>query len=221
MSFVATLNAKNKVAPQWTVLALLASVIVPDQVTKWLAWRDASTVSINFGGNPFVGHTVGKWFANPVVGGLLDLLDVGLLSVVVLLLMSRRYPAIIRFSGALMVGGWCSNLLDRLGMHYITAPGSVRGAVDFIHIGPYYFNVADFFITGATLIFLLAIGYVWAGKRLDASIAALRRPRLPARARLLVVAGTVGLIVMVTLGAAHDGGLTAPVTATSASAMSE
>jgi len=34
--------------------------------------------------------------------------------------------------GALVIGGWSSNLLDRLGMHYWTAPGSVRGAVDFI-----------------------------------------------------------------------------------------
>src|SRR5690349_2248990 len=173
MSFQArTWTRTNTFGPQWTVLLLLVSVIVPDQVTKWWAWRDVSTVSINFGGDPLVGHTVGGWYANPLAGALLDLLDVGLLSIVVSLLMRRRYPAIVRFSGALMVGGWCSNLLDRLGMHYITAPGSVRGAVDFIHIGPYYFNVADFFIAGATLIFLLAIGYLRAGKRLLASIVA-------------------------------------------------
>src|SRR5882762_335425 len=135
MNFDARVWARqNKFGPQWTVPALLASVIVPDQVTKWWAWRDVPMVSINFGGNPLVGHTVGGWYANPLVGALLDVLGAALLSIAVLMLMRRRYPAIVRFSGALMLGGWSSNLLDRLGMHYVTAPGSVRGAVDFIHL---------------------------------------------------------------------------------------
>jgi hypothetical protein len=55
-----------------------------------------------------------------------------------------------------MVGGWASNLLDRLGMHYWTAPGSVRGAVDFMSVGGRSWNLADFFIIGATPLFLLA-----------------------------------------------------------------
>ena len=57
-----------------------------------------------------------------------------------------------------MTGGWVSNLLDRLGIHHWTAPGSVRGVVDFMHIGAHYYNVADFFIIGCTPLFLLAAG---------------------------------------------------------------
>jgi hypothetical protein len=56
-----------------------------------------------------------------------------------------------------MLGGWSSNLLDRLGMHYLTAPGSVRGAVDFLHLGGAYYNLADLFIIAATPLFLLAV----------------------------------------------------------------
>jgi hypothetical protein len=31
--------------------------------------------------------------------------------------------------------------------------------VDFIHLGPHYYNVADFFIIGCTSLFVLAAGY--------------------------------------------------------------
>lgn len=41
-------------------------------------------------------------------------------------------------------------------MHYWTAPGSIRGAVDFIGAGGRSWNLADFFIIGATPPFLLA-----------------------------------------------------------------
>jgi hypothetical protein len=53
-----------------------------------------------------------------------------------------------------MVAGWSSDLLDRLGLHTLTAPGSVRGAVDFIELGHAYYNVADFVIVGATALLL-------------------------------------------------------------------
>jgi len=132
---------------------------VLDQATKWWAWRDAPTAHINFGGDPLVGPTVGGWYANPVTGALLDLLSAAMLTVAVQILLRRRLPTVLRVSAALAIGGWVSNLLDRLGMHYVTAPGSIRGAVDFIHIGNYYVNVADFFIVGATLVLLLAHGH--------------------------------------------------------------
>lgn len=79
-----------------------------------------------------------------MTGALLDLLDFGLLSVAVSVLVLRRLPPVVGVSGSLMFGGWVSNLLDRLGIHYFTAPGSVRGAVDFIRIGHHYGNVGDF-----------------------------------------------------------------------------
>jgi hypothetical protein len=59
-------------------------------------------------------------------------------------LIRTGHPSGSTVCGSLMVGGWSSNLLDRLGMHYWTAPGSIRGAMDFINIGGYYYNFADF-----------------------------------------------------------------------------
>jgi len=73
-----------------------------------------------------------------------------------------------------MTGGWASNLLDRLGIHYWNAPGRVRGVVDFIHLGPHYYNVADFII-GCTSLFVLAAGHQ--------GVRAVWRPAAPGRGR--------------------------------------
>ncbi len=196
---------------QWTVFAL-AAVIVTDQATKWWAWREVPHARINFGGDPLVGPAVDRWYADPVTGAVLDFLGAVVLVLAVFAFVRRRHPAVLRASAALAIGGWISNLLDRLGMHRLTAPGSVRGAVDFVPIGRYYFNVADFFIIGATLVFLGAHAYRW----VTTSLPAIRpektytqaRLRLPAR--IGAVTGLTALVVAVTLGAAHYGGVTAP-----------
>ncbi|GAB3574744.1 hypothetical protein GCM10027445_36110 [Amycolatopsis endophytica] len=60
---------------------------------------------------------------------------------------------------ALAVAGWASNLLDRLGLHFWTPPGSVRGAVDFIEIGNSVFDVADFVITAGTVLLVAVAGH--------------------------------------------------------------
>jgi hypothetical protein len=111
-----------------------------------------------------------------------------------------------------MVGGWASNLLDRLGMHYLTAPGSVRGAVDFIGIGQQCWNLADFFIVGATPLFLLATVQLArrAASRPAASPAARHSPR--ARKPAVAVAGAA-VVMTVALGATHHGSLTKPAPA--------
>lgn len=190
------------------VLSLLVVVVVLDQLAKWWAWRHAPGTRINSGGDVLVGHTIGAWYSGPVTGALLDLLDVGLLSIAVSVLARWRVTAAVGVPAALMTGGWVSNLLDRLGAHYWTAPGSVRGVVDFIHIGKHYYNVADFFIIGGTPVFLLAAGYQ--------AVRAARPPRtavsLPARSRLLALAripalAGAGLILVVALGAANYGGV--------------
>jgi lipoprotein signal peptidase len=195
------------------VLALLVAVVVLDQVAKWWAWRHVSWTRINSGGDLLTGRTIGAWYAGPVTGALLDLLDVGLLSVAVWILARRRATAVVAVTGALMTGGWGSNLVDRLGMHYWTAPGSVRGVVDFIHIGGYYYNAADLFIIGCTPLFLLAAGYqgVRAARRPVAAGSAPppARSRLRARVRIPALAGA-GLILVVALGAANYGGMSAP-----------
>jgi hypothetical protein len=100
--------------------------------------------------------------------------------------------------------------LDRLGIHYWTAPDSVRGVVDFIHIGGYYYNIADFFIIGCTPLFLMAAGYqgVRRGRRpvTAGSVLPPARSRARARVRIPALAGA-GLILVVALGAANYGGV--------------
>jgi hypothetical protein len=87
------------------VITLLASVIVLDQAAKWLAWRHVSGAEINPGGDVFTGRTIGGWYSGPVTGALLDLLDFGVLSIAVFLLVRSR-PAAVVVPGALMIGGW-------------------------------------------------------------------------------------------------------------------
>jgi lipoprotein signal peptidase len=204
-----------------TVLALLAAVVLVDQTAKWWAWRHIPWTKINSGGDLLVGPTIGTLYAGRVTGALLDLLDVGLLSIAVSLLARRQTTAAVRVPGALMIGGWGSNLLDRLGLHYWTAPGSVRGVVDFIHIGGYFYNLADFFIIGCTPLFLLAAGYqaVRAVRAARRPVAARRVPppvRSRARALPIPALASAGLILVVALGAANYGGVNAAAARTPA-----
>jgi hypothetical protein len=125
-----------------------------------------------------------------------------------------------------MIGGWSSNLFDRLGMHYWTAPGSVRGAIDFIPIGQgYYCNVADIFIVGGTILFVSAVCARYWGKWATArqpateSVAPTTQRRPLVLARLSVLTGAVGLIVAVGIGAMNYGGVTAPIESVSVTAQ--
>ena len=192
------------------MLALIVAVAVVDQAAKWWAWRHVPWTKINSGGDVLVGPTVGGWYAGPVSGALLDLLDVGFLGIALALLVRCRVPAAVSVPGALMIGGWCSNLLDRLGAHYWTAPGSVRGVVDFIHLGGHYYNVADLFIISCTPLFLLAAVYhrVRAARRSAAARSVPPPARGWARTRIPALAGA-GLILVVALGAASYGDVTA------------
>jgi lipoprotein signal peptidase len=191
------------------VLFLLATVIVVDQAAKWWAWRHVAGAHINPGGDFLTGPTVGGWYAQPVPGALLDLLDVGLVSFAVTILARRRRLTAVTVCGALMVGGWGSNLLDRLGMHYWTAPGSIRGAVDFINTGGHCYNLADFIIVGATTVFLLAAAGLT--RRAASRPAAAAAPAACSWPRAPVIALAVaGLVITVALGAAYNGRLLRP-----------
>jgi lipoprotein signal peptidase len=176
---------RDRTRQRVVVLVLLIVVVALDQSVKWWAWRDVAWARINSGGDALVGQTVGAWYAGRVTGALLDVLDFGLLSVAAWGLTRCRATATVVVPGALMTGGWISNLLDRLGIHDWTAPGSVRGVVDFMHIGAHYYNIADFFIIGCTPIFLLAAGYqgVRAARRLIAA-ASVSPVRSQERARI-------------------------------------
>lgn len=205
-------NGKKRISQRFMVFTMLAAIIVVDQVVKWWAWRHVAGVMINPGGDFLTGPTIGRWYANPVTGALLDLVDFGLVSIAAAILARRRRPAAITVCGSLMVGGWASNLLDRLGMHYWTAPGSIRGAVDFIGVGDKSWNVADLLIIGATPLFLFVTAWLAmrAANRSGTSPArhAIRSaPR--ARVPIMAVAGAA-LTMTVALGATHHGGLTKP-----------
>jgi lipoprotein signal peptidase len=203
------LRSREKIGPRLMVLTLLAAVVVLDQATKWWAWRHVTGAEINSGGDVLVGHTVGGWYKDPLTGALLDLVDFGLLSIAVSILVRRRLPAAVVVSGALMLGGWGSNLLDRLGMHYWTAPGSVRGVVDFIHVDGAHYNVADFFIIGATPLFLMAVAYSgWRAASRPVTVKAAAPAagnRLWLRVPMLALLGAGLVVVAVSLGATHSG----------------
>jgi lipoprotein signal peptidase len=198
---------------QWLlVLAPLAAVIVVDQAAKWWAWRHVPGAHINPGGDLLTGRTVGRWYAQPVPGALLDFLDFGLITIAVAVLARRRRLAAVTACGSAMVGGWGSNLLDRLGMHYWTAPGSIRGAVDFINVGGHYYNLADFVIVGATPLFLLAAACLAkrAASRPAAAAAPVARTWLLAQAPIVALA-VASLITTVALGATYNGRLIRPL----------
>ncbi len=205
--------ARNVASLRSMVLGLLVAVIAVDQVAKWWAWRNVSGAQINFGGNAFVGATISRWYADPMTGALLDLLDFGLLSIAVVILLRRRPPTIVLITGTLMIGGWASNLSDRLGMHYLTAPGSVRGAVDFIHLGRIYYNVADVFIVFGTLLFLLTVS-AWVASRSAATgtWTPTTHRRLRARGWMSAIATAACLVGVVGFGALNYGGVTVPST---------
>jgi hypothetical protein len=99
---------------------------------------------------------VSGWYSDALHGALLDLGSVEALALGTFLLLRRRRPLRVVVPALLMIGGWGSNLLDRLGLHLITAPGHGRGAVDFLPLGHFYYNVADVCIVVGTALFLVA-----------------------------------------------------------------
>jgi lipoprotein signal peptidase len=194
-------------------IVLLLAIVVLDQSTKAWAWRHVPGSIINPGSTGNMGGPLNDLFSGPVTGALLDFLNSGLLCLAVLALVRTRCPAGFFVSGVGMIAGWGSNLVDRLGMHRVTAPGSVRGAIDFIPVGHLYYNVADLFIIGAAITFCAA---VIAQPNLTSSIGSLagarrRRPRPPRRVRVrtvtLVLALATALGGNVAIGAAHYGGV--------------
>ncbi|MFC5262138.1 signal peptidase II [Kribbella qitaiheensis] len=154
------LKPRNESRQRWIVMALLMMVVLIDQATKWWGWRHVPRPIINPGSDMIAGQVVGRWYADPLGGAFLDLLGPGVLATAYCVLVRRRRPAVVLVSAALLIGGWGSNQLDRLGLHLWTAPGSVRGAVDFIAFGHYRYNLADVFIVGATLLLISSTGYL-------------------------------------------------------------
>jgi lipoprotein signal peptidase len=187
-----------------TALGLVWAVIVVDQATKWWAWRHVPVIYINSGSTWPIGEPVTGWLAGATSGRLLDVAAVGLFSLAGFLLLRRRRGGLVLVTGFLIIGGWSSNLLDRLGLHSVTAPGSPRGAVDFIHVGTPYTNVADLIIVGATTVLAVSacaatVGRSRAAAGRGVAVVTLRRRSVPVR----VCVAVAGLVVTVVLSAAR------------------
>lgn len=200
------------------LVSILLGVIGVDQVSKAWAWRHLDLVWINSGGSMIAGPGIGALSRAPVTGALLDVLDAVLLTTALVLLARRRRNVAVLVSTALVLAGWSSNLLDRLGMHYVTAPGSVRGAVDFVPWLHRYWNLADFVIIIGTAALLVSLALVAVGmlagstrRRAARMRSHVRRPLAGARRRAIAATGMVTTCVLATIGAAAYTGVNSTV----------
>lgn len=142
---------------RWLLLGVLLTVGCVDQIGKAWAWRHLGDVHVNAGGDMLVGSVVGSWFRDRTIGAVFDVLDATLLVVAAMMLVRRRRSPALLCGGALALAGWASNLGDRLGLHFWTAPGSMRGVVDFLPWDGRYWNVADTAIIAGSAVFAAAL----------------------------------------------------------------
>jgi lipoprotein signal peptidase len=189
----------------WAVLALLLVVAYCDQMSKAWAWRHAGRAKVNSGGNMLVSPAVSGWLRSPVLGAAFDVLGAVVLATALMLLVRRRrHPAVLT-SLTLLIGGWTSNLCDRLGLRYFVAPGSRRGVLDFLHFWGRLWNVADLAILAgsALLVPALVLAHLDRRRQPPADAAPARSPLRAPHARRIVL-----LTVVVTAALASVGALT-------------
>ena len=142
---------------------VFALVVASDQAAKYVAWRHGAAL-LNRGGFIALRPDMRAWFAAPTAGAIADGAGAVLVAVGVAVLLRRRRRPTVLLGGALVAAGWTSNLLDRFGLHEWTAPGTVRGVVDFIPTGGgSRSNLADAWIALGAL--LLAGAVVAAARR--------------------------------------------------------
>jgi lipoprotein signal peptidase len=147
---------------RWLLIAVFTAVIGVDQAVKWLAWRRFDESLINGGGYILLGRVIRSWFAAPASGAVADVLGGVLVVLGIGRLLQGRRPLCVLIGGGLVLAGSLSNLLDRLGMHNLTAPGSARGVVDFLPSGgSSRCNVADVLI----VLGILLLGYASVRRR--------------------------------------------------------
>ena len=139
-------------------LVVLAAVALVDQLAKAWAWRHLPGAQTNTGATWFLGGAVSRLYAAGLPGAVLDLVGAQLVALAAFAVLRRPRPRAVLLSGMLMVSGWASNLLDRLGLHQVTAPGTPRAAIDFIPLARCSYNLADACIAAGTLLLLVSGG---------------------------------------------------------------
>jgi lipoprotein signal peptidase len=132
-------------------------VVIVDQLSKAWGWRHADRAHVNSGGNMLVSQSVSAWLRNPVLGAAFDVVDTVALAAALLLFVRRPRAPLAGASLSLLLAGCVSNLCDRLGLHYLTAPGSRRGVIDFLHFWGRLWNVADLVIIAGALLLVPAV----------------------------------------------------------------
>jgi hypothetical protein len=153
-------------------------------------------VFVNTGGYILLGRAR-WWFADPAIGAVADIAGSALVAAAVCWLLRPRSAAA-RLGGALLAAGWASNLLDRLGVHRWTAPGSARGVVDYLQGGgPGRHNVADLWIVLGLLLLGWALIY-----RLRARVRVTARP--PSLREAVAVLAVTATATALAVGSAID-----------------
>ena len=156
------------------LLWLTVAVVAVDWLTKAAAWRlMPGEVMINKGASWLVGP-LNPWYVQPFTGALLDLVGAGAL------LLSGRWLLGLRISTGSWVGlalvwaSWVSNAGDRWLAHHVLAPGSARGAVDWIATGDIFAkcNLADMIGFAGVLLALACWGRARLSRRATAAAVA-------------------------------------------------
>jgi lipoprotein signal peptidase len=203
--------------PAFLSLLPLLVILTADQLTKAAAWRHRTDVHMNAGGDLIARSMISGWFRDPVIGAALDCVDFALLLTAWLLVAGLRMNRTVRLPAAVVLAGWTSNLFDRLGLHYLTAPGSVRGVVDWIRWDGRCWNVADIAIVAgsaglaASVVVAAARSVGRRRARRPGGDRAARRPAITGRTVLGATAGVATAAMCAAVGAIAYAGVTEPV----------
>jgi hypothetical protein len=160
-----------------------------------------------------VSDSVSAWLRNPVLGAAFDVVDTVALAVALFLLVRRPRAPLALASFTLILAGCASNLADRLGLHELTAPGSRRGVVDYLHFWGRLWNVADLAILAGAGLLLPALLSHCARHRVDAAVGSAVPVRNPLGSRVgRRIVGTVlaGTAALAAVGAVNCAGADGP-----------
>jgi signal peptidase II len=152
-------DRRTRVVPGWLAPAIVAAVVLADQVSKALVVANLANDPLSIIGNDVelrVGRNSGvafSLFTNATV--VLALLAI-VMSVVLIRAVRRATDLLTVIALSLVLGGALGNLCDR----FFRSPGVLHGeVVDFVRVGSFpTFNVADSAITiGAILLVYAAL----------------------------------------------------------------